>query len=149
MAIKLDNEPKATIEKNTKVEKAVNINVDKKVKIKFNTSTMMIMNAELFNTPLTEEEERKSRVTFYPSGASYRHFKYGQVLEVSQLEYENINAYFEGRTAFVNNERMGELKKIYNERLTTASPSELEYIKLNEYEFTAAVFEKPIVELVS
>lgn len=147
MAIKLDDELKTSAQKTLKVEKS--INVDEKVKIKFNTSTIMITNAELFNTPMTEEDEKKARVTFYPSGTSYRHFKYGQVLEVSKPEYENIKAYFANRMVYVNNERMGNLGNLYKERLATASPSEREYIKLNEHEFTAAVFEKPIIELVS
>ena len=153
MAIGLNDEVISS-KKSQKIEKSFDAPVEiaakeEKIKIKFNTSTMMILNAELFNSPLTEEDEKKHKFSFYPNVQSYKHFRCGQVLEVGKSEYENIKAYFGGRTALVNNERMGDLRKIYEERLAGATQSEREYIKANEHEFTLAVFEKPIFELVA
>lgn len=119
--------------------------VGDKVKIKFNVSTMMILDTPKFNTELGADTKN---FRFYPEPSSYKHFRSGQVLELEADEFAKFKSYYGDRTVSVNNERMGNLQKIYKERMQSASPSEKIYIEANKHEFTACTFQKPIIEIV-
>ena len=103
---------------------------------------MIITNKSEFNTDLSRD--KKDEFTFYAPHDSFKMFRYGQVAELTQEEYNEIK----NRICLVNNERMGNLKKVYEERLANATTSEKEYIEKNKREFESCLFEKPICEIV-
>ena len=117
-----------------------------KIKVKFNVSTMIIKDVSNFVTNVVGIE--KDKFLFYPAPHTYKHYTANQEYEVSQDEFKLIETQHAGRIVAVNNERMGKLRKIYEERLATASPSEKQYIRENEHEFTACSFDKPIYEVM-
>lgn len=119
---------------------------DEKIKVKFNCCTMVIKDVSAFATNVIGIE--KDKFLFYPAPHTYKHYVANQEYDLSNEEFALIEAQHGGKIIEVNNERMGKLRKIYEERLATASPSEKKYIKENEHEFTACSFNKPIYEVI-
>lgn len=122
-----------------------------KIKIRFNFGTMMITKQKEFSTPL--DSSIRDNFIFRAAVNTYKFFRIGQIIEVTKQELADITAYFTNdngqlRTAKLNNERMGNLDKIYKERLRTATPAERDFMKTTEHEFKACSFEKPIFEIV-
>jgi hypothetical protein len=136
------NEVSKPIEKST-----LEINSSIKKKYKFNCNTFVVLDRTKFENYSDYIEKTKGKDRYSPVMDSkiVRGILIGQTIELTDEQYEPLK----NKTCFVNNERQGNLTKIYDERMRNSTATEKVFYAQYANEYSSCMFKRPMCELVA